>query len=368
MIPPLPPGLIPRTSGDEPAPEPIERPEPAPAPAPVEPAAPADPLYDTAPISADAQKNFGVQWGGGMTDATNGSAPVAPADGEAPPYPEMVVPSEVAYRAVAVMDPDRTANVMSIAKKTGQDENFVDKNYEVARKAAAMHTQEYLADLEVNYPVTAAFLSDPRNMAVAHDDIDSLIEHQEAIDRMGKVEWTSRLLGAGTAKLGAFPNRFAGILHSAYYYYPNLWEKGSGRPELQTPKELLNNDATRFWEDLASKIAPIESTWSPAELAMNGEFSKAGKALMAQVIINAPSQAILLASGAGGAGPSASRSWASRRAPRSSPRATPWTWPRPRSSPPPRSRVPPRSCSSGPGPSARSPVPKPRSRRPWPTA
>jgi len=249
-----------------------------------------------------------------------------------------------AYESSARFNPDDNAATMRIAAKTGLPEPFVNANLPEARKSEGTVSKVFLDQIEKDYPNTAKFLSEPRNMAVAHDDIPNLVAQEDLYGKIAKsvmaaqrfinpglaaadafdsqLPWVSDLLKAGVAKMPNTALRLPAAMHTALFYADNLTEKiaelaspegvtrlalgaAVGAPAQKlvgevanpTPDSWYNNDATKYFDDLSASIAPIESTWSPIDKASHGERANAAKALAAQVLINAPNQAALLSMG-----------------------------------------------------------------------
>ena len=250
-----------------------------------------------------------------------------------------------AYEASARFNADDNAAAMRIAGKTGLPENFVYSNLPEARKSEGTISKVFLDQIEKDFPNTTKFLSEPRNMAVAHDDIPNLVEQEGLFEKIRKAEEAAaRLmfpalgladqmpfvvdsLAAGVVRLPNTALRLPATMHTALRYADNLSEKiaelsspeGATRLALgaavgapvnklvgevahPTPDSWYNNAATKYFDDLSASIAPIESTWSPVDKYSHGEYANAAKALAAQVLINAPNQAALLSLGLLGEG------------------------------------------------------------------
>lgn len=85
--------------------------------------------------------------------------------------------------AAQTTNADENAQVLSIAKQTGQPPAFVANNLPAAKQAAAAPPASFFAEIEKNYPGTTQFLSKPENMAVAHDDLPNVAKHEGVIQQ-----------------------------------------------------------------------------------------------------------------------------------------------------------------------------------------
>ena len=82
------------------------------------------------------------------------------------------------YRSASAQDPTRAAEVQEYSKRLNEPESYVDRNLENVKKTASAPGVSFFKELEDEYPGTTSFLSQPNNMAVAHDDLDNLREHE----------------------------------------------------------------------------------------------------------------------------------------------------------------------------------------------
>lgn len=117
------------------------------------------------------------------------------------PAPQLV------YEQVAKENPDQVAEVNHISKTMGTPSDFVAAHLPEA-KLAARYSPEFWAGIETQYPKTAKWAAIPKNMAVAHDDLDNLtaIEgiHKSFVNKLksmggavaGMVEATGGILSA----------------------------------------------------------------------------------------------------------------------------------------------------------------------------
>lgn len=88
-------------------------------------------------------------------------------------FPDKPNPIQDAYHQTMKVKPDEAAQVVKLSSQTGQPPQFVADNLDAAKKAAAVPSNDYFAEISKKYPGSAAFLSDLKNMVMAHDDIES---------------------------------------------------------------------------------------------------------------------------------------------------------------------------------------------------
>jgi hypothetical protein len=98
-----------------------------------------------------------------------------------PILPDRVSPLESTYKETADLEPDHAAKVISLAGQTGEAEVFVANNLPAVEKAVNAPPSSFWGELEKEYPGTAKFLQEPKNMAVAKDDFDNLALHERII-------------------------------------------------------------------------------------------------------------------------------------------------------------------------------------------
>lgn len=83
------------------------------------------------------------------------------------------------HKAVADSDPDHAAKLLSLSAKTGHAPDEIFGNETEVERAAAAPTREQFAQIKKRSPVVGKFLSVPQNMAVAYDDADNLVAHEQ---------------------------------------------------------------------------------------------------------------------------------------------------------------------------------------------
>ncbi len=120
------------------------------------------------------------------------------------------------YKSIPNADPDHSAKIINIAKKTGQSEDFVEENLPEAETASKAKPSEYWAQVERDYPGTTKWLYEGNNMAVAHDDVDNLGMRERLVADVGEsmellLDPGKRILAADRAFRGAIKKVPAGF-------------------------------------------------------------------------------------------------------------------------------------------------------------
>lgn len=88
------------------------------------------------------------------------------------------------YDAVYHGDPDNVAQVLDTSKKLGADPEMVAGSLKDASKAANGPDQNFFQAIEQKFPGTTKFLQTPQNMAVAHDDLPNVAQHEDLIEKV----------------------------------------------------------------------------------------------------------------------------------------------------------------------------------------
>jgi hypothetical protein len=148
-----------------------------------------------------------------------------PAQEQAPALPDLPdqrLPTEVAYDQVKDLNPDEATKVINYSAKTNLPQDVVQKNLKQIEAIDSAPGPALFQDLHERFPNTAEFLSDPSNMAKAHDDIENLSFHERATQAIqdtwsaGKRSIMSSLLGEELA-LNAFDAQFPNASPKAGY-------------------------------------------------------------------------------------------------------------------------------------------------------
>lgn len=213
-------------------------------------------------------------------------------------------PLEESYRTAFDAEPERAARVLRTIDRTGQTPEFVDQNLDAAAKVAEAPDRDFWTKLEREHPGTARFLIDPKNMAVVKDDLENLRGHEGAVREFGMAESMWRSLNAGFAQLDANLARLPAAVYDVAAIPQNLLVKAAGRPDLQvrSPEWLINNPVAKYYDSSAKAFAVPEMNDDIITSIGGGEYGKAGRALAAQFVANAPNQAAIIAATISGAG------------------------------------------------------------------
>lgn len=95
------------------------------------------------------------------------------------------------------LDPDHAASVMNLSNQLGAPVQVVDKDLNQAKIASIAPDDNLFDQVEKNYPGTKQFLIDPKNMAVARDDIPNLTGHESLIGGITRARTLSEDFMAG---------------------------------------------------------------------------------------------------------------------------------------------------------------------------
>lgn len=114
-------------------------------------------------------------------------SPAAGADsGSSIDFPDKPSQLEDIYHQVAPSNPDTTAQVVNLGRQLDTPPTAIAGNLDAAKRAAAAPPPSFFDDLEARYPGTTKYLADPKNMAVAHDDLPNLAAHEALIQGAAK--------------------------------------------------------------------------------------------------------------------------------------------------------------------------------------
>lgn len=139
------------------------------------------------------------------------------------------------YKSVYQTDANENAKVLNLSTALNQPAPFVQKNLPAVEKAAAAPPESFFGEIEQQYPGTKKFLMDPQNMAVTHDDLPNLAQHEKLVQTMHQA---TTLLGAVKA---GYQNSATGMLIRG-----------------QMPDTRLSPDAP-IYQRLASQAASLGS-------------------------------------------------------------------------------------------------------------
>lgn len=253
-------------------------------------------------------------------------------------FPVKTSPLENSYKNMMGVEPDKVAQVIKLSKDLDQPEDMVAANLSEATQAAAVPSRQYFADIEKRFPSTSKFLQNSRAMAVAKDDIDTLTKTEQhtkdyafgdelrtamraafaatnpiyaassgvryaASHIPGAAGFAGRNLSAGFARLNEQMTQVPSAIYDVGALPINAALKmgGLGDHQIETPDWIRFESSAKYWEDYAKSTQTPEAERSVIDAARSGDFQKAAKILAAQVIVNAPYQAALLAGAVAGA-------------------------------------------------------------------
>ncbi len=120
--------------------------------------------------------------------------PVAPDNAPSPTQPSL----HDVYQSVAHLpSPDASAQVLNLAKITGQDAQFVSDHKPDIEKAVSAPSKEDFDVISRNFPVTAAALLDNKTMASAYDDTDNMVAHEHINKKLSEAHGLADAVKAG---------------------------------------------------------------------------------------------------------------------------------------------------------------------------
>lgn len=210
-------------------------------------------------------------------------------------FPDKTSPLEDAYHQTVDLTPEHAAAVIKTTRQVNQPPEFVAENLEAAQKAAAIPPSEYFAAVTKRYPQTAAYLSDPKYMAVGKDDLPSLTQTEDLIRQYGTTQTMGRALVAGMAHLNATVAGIPNLVESYAALLPNLAMKAAGHPESQiTPNFPGSEEAMRYWSSMAANYSPDINQKSVSDVLKTGNIPLISKTLTSKLIEGAPSLAVLI--------------------------------------------------------------------------
>lgn len=205
----------------------------------------------------------------------------------------------------ATRSPDEHASVVNTARKLEIPPAILTPNNiaEAKIKAAEMENQyELLADIA---PKTTKWLSNPDNSSLAKDDVKSLQEIEGMVHEHSFGANFGNTLGSGMASMNAMMLRTADAAIAAYQYPVNKAIQVFDLPYRQSsPRDLWDNSGAKNYEDQAKALA-AQSDWlniNTEKAIANGDVKSMSKYLAAQVLANAPQQAINLVAAYSGVG------------------------------------------------------------------
>lgn len=201
-----------------------------------------------------------------------------------------------AFNDTLEIHPDKAAEVLKLSNKLGQPPAFVGSNLEASKQAASMPPENYFADLEKKYPVTAKYLSDKQNMAVAKDDIENLTQTEHAVSQYGFFHTMTKAILIGLNRTMAEATQMVPGVSQAALLPFNLTSKLTGHPEQQVrvPEWLQFEAEHNYWEQKAEEHSTHDYARTVSEALTEGGLPGLGKTLAAKVVAGSPQVAGLI--------------------------------------------------------------------------
>lgn len=97
-----------------------------------------------------------------------------------------------AFQAIPEADPDKTAKIINVSREIEEPEEFVQENLAEIEQNVQRRTDDEWRAVENESPETSHWLKkDPKNMALAHDDIESLQKNESIF---GEMKYATKLM------------------------------------------------------------------------------------------------------------------------------------------------------------------------------
>ncbi len=272
--------------------------------------------------------------------------------------PDGKTPLEKTMDLAQGVEPDQAAKVAEYSDKTGQPASTVATNLPAIQEAAKSAPKDYLQNIQMNYPGTADFLSDPTYAAAAKPDVDAgKIDRFESMAKEHGVliAWAYDRPGEGEQALekdkallnlleqafytgGSNLSRVPAYLYNAQFSYDPDKQPGAayglsfgpatGNVQdlekkwdwpSQAPDKWVNNSVSQWFDKgVQETLSKSEALKDPVtqdyfKALLGGDFAVAGKAMddparfgkaiAANIIVQTPTLAAAAALGPeGGAG------------------------------------------------------------------
>lgn len=94
-------------------------------------------------------------------------------------------PNYEIYKQVRDTDPNHNANVFKISDQIDAHPDMVSENIKQAEAATKYKSLDYFQRLKQTNPKVTKFLNDPKNMAMSHDEIQNMADHESLINKFG---------------------------------------------------------------------------------------------------------------------------------------------------------------------------------------
>ena len=204
--------------------------------------------------------------------------------------------------------PDQTAKAMKLAQKYNLPPSMIDmieRNTDILDREDKLNTLD-LDKMVDNNPNTTEFLSNPNNAKLAMDDHGNLTITEDKFKEYGLLnEWYDRAY-VGLANMYAGINRLPGTALELSLIPSNIVRKMVGADQVGIPKEWINTDNAKYWENLAKGVSNnfVELDGSIVNEVGKGDYSKAARLMLMQATESFPTSMLVGASMFAGMGPS----------------------------------------------------------------
>lgn len=215
--------------------------------------------------------------------------------------PDKKSPSMSAFEQVSGENPDRVAQVSSIAAKTGKPAPFVAAHLEQAKQATA-YSPDFWANLDKQYPGTSKWVAKPENMAVSHDDLENLKGHEQLVQDYTFAQELWKAAKKGTASMASGALRVPSFVYEMALTPGNLLAKATGGQETHVPTDWINTPEAKYWDNVTAANNTPANSADIVKMAGHGDISGAAKSLALQIVASAPNQALIIPATIAGAG------------------------------------------------------------------
>jgi hypothetical protein len=203
-------------------------------------------------------------------------------------------------------NPDQYAKVLGLSSETQIPPSIAERNFDQIQKKRTLKETNY-DSLVNNTPGLARWLESPDNVAVAHDDLPALQGIEQTFKDHKSQSDLAKWFDLGLTQLESSLAKTPGFLADAAVQ-PANWKarlfnviaEATGSPArrefTRAPDVLYNNPITESLDARAKDIQERSPELSADILGEvgKGNYRAAGKALAAQLVANAPNQALLI--------------------------------------------------------------------------
>jgi len=174
-----------------------------------------------------------------------------------------------ALKVTRGIEPDTSARVKQISEALKMPKDTIKRNLGTAeeiKRAREVIRQltEKDTDGKPRYPYTLAWLSDPKKMALAKDDVEAMVGLERAVranrqEDEGILSGTWRAIQYGlNSQINPAILRIPGTLMEVANYIPNKSAEILGLDfRLKVPDYMFDNALTRYYEQGAEYIKPV---------------------------------------------------------------------------------------------------------------